>query len=225
MTHPQDRAQDPAQDVGWDPTQGLLAVLDEAAARVRRAAFTRLLATAAPVDVATLSADAGLSEPEVETALSDLADTGAITRQANSAGDRGLGGPVVAAGGLAVAPARHQLLLAGQVFWTWCAFDGIGIPAALGVDAVLDTRCPACGQPIRVTITGGQPPAVTPLVGWLPGRACANVQDDFCPEANLFCTDAHLASWRATAGEPQGTAGTLAELAETGRRVWVDLTR
>lgn len=228
MTNPPapdpDPAQGTARDAARDPTVELLEVLDEAAARVRRAAFTRLLATAAPVDVATLAADTGLSEAQVEAALADLADTGAITRQANGAGGGAPGGAVVAAGGLAVAPARHQLQLAGQTFWTWCAFDGIGIPAALDADAVLDTRCPACGQPIRITVTRGEPLPDSPVVGWLPGRACGNVQDDFCPEANLFCSDAHLASWRAAAGDPPGTAGTLVELAEVGRQVWADLT-
>ncbi|HSE07253.1 MAG TPA: organomercurial lyase [Nocardioidaceae bacterium] len=216
MTNPQDPEQ--------DPTIGLLSILDGAASRVRRAAFTRLLATAEPVDVTTLAFDTGLAKSDVETALADLASAGAITRQPSSAGQGSPAGPVVAAGGLSVAPARHQLLLDGRAFWTWCAFDGIGIPAALGIDAVLETRCPTCGEHIQVSVVDGQPPLDSPVVGWLPGRACANVQDDFCPEANLFCSDAHLASWRATVGEPLGTAASLPDLAETGRQVWSDLT-
>lgn len=197
------------------PSAGLLEVGDADAARVRRAAFTRLLATAAPITAAMLATEVGLTEGQVEAALGRLAATGAISRDES--------GAVVAAGGLAVTPARHRLLLDGRQYWTWCAFDGIGIPAALELDAVLDTRCPACGAGLRITITAGNPPAGTPVVGWLPGGPCANVQADFCPEANLFCTEAHLATWRQTAGDPPGTAATLCELAETGRQVWADL--
>jgi alkylmercury lyase len=223
MTNPLDPAQ--------DPTVGVLEALGGAAARVRRAAFTRLLATAAPVDVDTLAVDTDLAEPDVEGALADLAGAGAITRQSSSAGQGAADGPViaaggavVAAGGLSVAPAKHQLLLAGRAFWTWCAFDGIGIPAALDMDALLETRCPTCGRQIQVAVVDGQPPPGSPVVGWLPGGACANVQDDFCPEANLFCTEAHLTSWREEAGDPPGTAATLPELAATGRLVWSDVT-
>lgn len=119
------------------------------------------LATVAPVDVATLTAAAHLSPTQVESVLGDLAAAGAITR--NPAG------PVVAAGGLSVIPARHWLRLIGRQFWTWCAFDGIGIPAALDLDAALDTRCPHCGQPIQVAIDAGRPPTDSSMVGWLPG--------------------------------------------------------
>jgi alkylmercury lyase len=124
----------------------------------------------------------------------------------------------------ASAPAGHRLRLAGRQFWTWCAFDGIGIPAALDFDAVLDTRCPYCGRPIQVVIAAGRPPADSPVVGWLPGGPCGNIQADFCPAANLFCTEPHLAAWRATAGDRQGTAATLPELAKSRRRVWADVT-
>ncbi|CAB4774729.1 unannotated protein [freshwater metagenome] len=183
---------------------------------MRRAAFTRLLAIAAPVPASMLATEVGLTEGQVEAELGRLAASGAISRDDS--------GAVVAAGGLAVTPARHRLLLGGHGYWTWCAFDGIGIPAALELDAVLDTRCPACGAGLRITITAGNPPAGSPVVGWLPGGPCTNVQDDFCPEANLFCTEAHRATWRQTAGDPPGTAATLYALAETGRQVWADLT-
>lgn len=197
------------------PTE-LLKVLDSDAARVRRAAFRRLLATVAPVDVLTLAVDTDLTPDQVESSLADLAANGAVTRHPT--------GPVVAAGGLSTAPARHQLRLAGRQFWTWCAFDGIGIPAALDVDATLDTRCPHCGQRIQVAIEAGRPPADLPIVGWLPGGPCGNVQADFCPDANLFCNDTHLVAWGTAAGDPPGTAATLPELADTGRKVWADLT-
>lgn len=199
-----------------DPVAGLLEVLDGEAARVRCAAFGRLLADAAAVDVATLAAATGLAPDQIASTLDHLAATGAITLDPT--------GAVVAAGGLSVTPAGHRLRLGGRQFWTWCAFDGIGIPAALDLDAILDTQCPHCHQPIQVAIASGRPPAGSPVVGWLPGGPCGNVQADFCPDANLFCNDAHLTAWRTAADDPPGTTASLLQLADTGRRVWADLT-
>lgn len=144
------------------PTAGLLEVGDADAARVRRAAFTRLLATAAPITAAMLATEVDLTDEQVEAALRRLAAAGAISRDES--------GEVVAAGGLAVTRAWHRLLLDGRQYWTWCAFDGIGIPAALELDAVLDTRCPTCGAGLRITITAGSLPAGIPVVGVAPRR-------------------------------------------------------
>lgn len=202
-------------DADRDPIAGLLDRLGGDAALVRRTAFTRLRATAAPVDVATLAAECDLTLHEVETALSDLLSAGTITRSP--------AGAVVAVGGLSVVPARHHLRLDGQQYWTWCAFDGIGIPAALEVDAVVETRCPTCGRALVVHIEAGRPPADSPVVGWLPGGPCGNVQADFCPEANLFCDATHLAAWGST-GDHEGAPASLVELADTGKATWADIT-
>lgn len=192
-------------DADRDPIASLLDRLPVDAALVRRAAFTRLRATAAPVDAVTLAVECDLTVHEGEAALTDLVSAGTITRSP--------GGAVVAAGGLSVAPTEHRLRLGGHQFWTWCAFDGIGIPATLEVDAVVETRCPTCDRALVVQVEAGHPPADSPVVGWLPGGPCGNVQADFCPEANLFCDARHLAAWRAT-GDHEGATGSLAELAD-----------
>lgn len=200
---------------GRDSTANLLNRLPGDAAQVRRAAFTRLRTTAEPVDVATLVADCALTVVEVEAALHDLVSAGTITRDP--------AGPVVAAGGLSVVPAKHRLRLDGEQFWTWCAFDGIGIPAALELDALVETRCPTCDQVVVVQVEAGRPQADSAVVGWLPGGPCGNVQADFCPEANLFCDATHLAAWVAT-GDHEGITASLIELADIGRSTWADIT-
>jgi alkylmercury lyase len=202
-------------DADRDPIAGLLDRLGGGAALVRRVAFTRIRATAAPVDVATLAGECDLTLHEVEAVLVDLVGAGTITR--------GPAGAVVAAGGLSVVPARHRLRLDGQQFWPWCAFDGIGIPAALGVDAVVETRCPTCDRVLVVHVEAGRPPEDSQVVGWLPGGPCGNVQADFCPEANLFCDASHLAAWRAT-GNHEGATASLVELADIGKSTWADIT-
>ena len=207
---------DPANhDADGDPIAGLLDRLGGDAALVRRTAFTRLRATAAPVDATTLAAECHLTLHEVEAALADLVGAGTIIRSP--------AGAVIAAGGLSVVPAKHRLRLGGHQFWTWCAFDGIGIPAALEVDAVVETFCPTCDRALVVQVEAGHPPTDSPVVGWLPGAPCGNVQADFCPEANLFCDAPHLAAWRAT-GDHEGATASLLELADIGKATWADVT-
>lgn len=202
-------------DADRDSAAGLLDRLGGDAALVRRVAFIQLRATAAPVDVATLAAECDLTLHEVEAALGSLVGAGTITRIP--------AGAVVAAGGLSVVPARHRLRLDGEQFWTWCAFDGIGIPAALNADAVVETRCPTCGRALVVPVEAGRPPAESQVVGWLPGGPCGNVQADFCPEANLFCDASHLAAWRDT-GNHEGATASLLEFADIGKATWADIT-
>ena len=184
------------------------------AATVRRAAFTRLRSGNA-VSQSTLALDTGLSSSAVRTALGELVSTGQANLDARH--------HVVAVGGLSVVPAAHGLFMDGSAFWTWCAFDAIGVPAALGLDAVARTRCGHCAAPIDVILTAGTPRSDSAIVGWLPGRPCTNVQEDFCPEANLFCNEAHLGAWQADAGAPSGVALSRAGLAARGTQVWAEM--
>jgi hypothetical protein len=142
------------------------------AAAVRRAGFTRLRSGTA-VSQSTIAADTGLSSTAVAHALAELVATGSVNLDAWQR--------VVAVSGLSVVPAAHELFLDGATFGTWCAFDAVGIPAALGLDTVARSRCGHCTEPIEVILTLGTPPSNSPVVGWLPGNTCANVQTDFCP--------------------------------------------
>jgi hypothetical protein len=49
------------------------------------------------------------------------------------------------------------LILDGVELWTWCAYDIVGIAAALWAEAVGSTQCGACERPIEVVIREGQP--------------------------------------------------------------------
>lgn len=77
---------------------------------------------------------------------------------------------------------------------TWCALDAIGIPAALAIDAVAVTVCPACGATLRVVIRHGVPEDDGGLRLWLPGGECTHLVEDFCGHANLYCDAGHLAA-------------------------------
>ncbi len=66
-------------------------------------------------------------------------------------------GRLVGIHGLTLRTTRHRFTAAGRTHHTWCAFDSIGIPAALHLDAVAHTDCPTCSGPLEVRIHQGQP--------------------------------------------------------------------
>lgn len=134
-------------------------------------------------------------------------------------------GRVVGVHGLTLRPGRHRFSVADNVHHTWCAFDCIGIPASLGLDALASTDCPACGQALDVPIVGGTPAGAEALVLWLPAPPKANnLRADFCAAADLYCSVEHLERRIDTTT----TAGEVTELpaaVSLARDTWADVAK
>ena len=122
--------------------------------------------------------------------------------------------------GLSTTSTAHRISHPGADIYTWCAFDAIGIPAALRLDAHTHTTCPTCGQHLEVTFTGGQPTASADLRLWLPTTQCDNVLDDLCAHANLYCNHQHLTTTVPT--DANGATLTVPAAADLGRTTWQD---
>jgi hypothetical protein len=183
---------------------------DDLTRQIRWAAFERLRTghAIAPSDLADL-----LDAPpeKIATALDDLVRVGLI--------ERDLAGTVIGAHGLTLTETRHHLVLDRIVLHTWCALDAVGVPAALGVDADIATRCGWCDQPLTLTMRAGTAEPVEAVL-WLPREPCTNVRQHFCSQANLFCGHNHLDLWRDQAGDPTGDVLTVSEAAALGRAWW-----
>ena len=130
-------------------------------------------------------------------------------------------GRLVGVHGLTLRPTRHAFVHAGRTHSTWCAFDSVGIPAALGLDAEARTACPACGADLRVPIRRGRP-AVSDMALWLPSPTVGHLMTDFCAAADLYCSRRHLGEVVDTARRP-GDVLDLAGAAELGREAWADV--
>ncbi len=140
-------------------------------------------------------------------------------RQLAESGEANLdeAGQVVAVAGLSLVPARHELELAGQPLHTWCAWDAIGIPAALELDARLRTHCHWCQSHIVVELSKGRIVGEPSALLWFPTRPVdgnwrGNPQVVWCPQANLFCDREQLKRWQAAA------ATRAAKRSQLGRR-------
>ncbi|HEY3140398.1 MAG TPA: organomercurial lyase [Acidimicrobiales bacterium] len=126
-------------------------------------------------------------------------------------------GRVAGIHGLSTGPTPHHIAHEGRVIHTWCAFDAIGIPAALGLDAHAITTCPTCGRQLDVTFTNGEPTAEPDLRLWLPSSQCDHLLNDLCAHANLDCNTHHLT---ANHTRPTGSALTVTQAATFGRSTW-----
>ena len=60
-------------------------------------------------------------------------------------------------------PTNYEVDAGDRRWFANCAWDAFGIGAALGVDSVIQTSCPDCGDGIRLTVTDGLPSAETSI--------------------------------------------------------------
>lgn len=81
-------------------------------------------------------------------------------------------------------------------WWGGCAWDSLGISAALSLDVLVDTACPACGAHLRVPVGPEQPPdpelairLPTPARRWWDDVVAT------CTSIRLFCSHDHAAEW------------------------------
>jgi len=128
-----------------------------------RYAFRALLDGRAAA-VAELPAALGLPPAAVEAALARLVERGTVAVEPDPA-------RVVGVRGLSLVESEHRLTLGRRQLYAWCAVDAVGIPAALGGEARVESRCHHCGVPLVVTLRDGTVADAPPgMVVWAVER-------------------------------------------------------
>ncbi len=54
------------------------------------------------------------------------------------------------------APTPHKVTAAGRVWTGTCAWDALGIPAALHKDGQIESECACCGEPVALEVRDGE---------------------------------------------------------------------
>lgn len=131
-------------------------------------------------------------------------------------------GHLIGMHGLTERVTRHRFTHAGRDHHTWCAFDCVGIPAGLSVDATATTDCPTCGHRLSVDFQRGD--AVDEAVAlWLPTpERTSDLMKDFCASADLYCSTEHLRQ-RVDVDGSRGRVIRLQEALDLGRETWSDV--
>jgi hypothetical protein len=177
----------------------------DAAGLLREAGFALLLRDRKPVTVTDLAAAIGINVGAAVPAVTTLAQAGWL--------DLDDAGRVVGAAGLSLATGPHHLILGDAPFRTWCAYDSLGIAAALAADGQIETACGRCATPISLAFRGGVPDRVGPERLWL-ADGDSDLRGSFCTPTVLLCGEDHGAAW----AKAQGGHGQLLDLAEGARR-------
>lgn len=154
--------------------------------------------------------------PGRDTLAAEVAD--ALVRQGRAEMDDDR---LVGVHGITLRATRHRFVHRGRSRHTWCAFDSIGIPAALRLHATAHTDCPTCGRALTVEIVDGIPDDEDAVL-WLPDSTQGNLISDFCARADLYCSPEHLHQRVDTARTP-GTVADLAAAVTLGCDVWADV--
>ena len=101
-----------------------------------------------PPPTAELPAAAGLPPATVAAAVEHLAQRGTLVLEPEA-------GEITGARGLSLVETSHRLILGGQRRYAFCAVDAVGIPAALGAAAIIESRCHHCQTPLRLRVKDG----------------------------------------------------------------------
>jgi alkylmercury lyase len=184
---------------------------------IRGAAFRRLLAHGSSARAEELADDLGRSVGEVTERLREFADQGRIRLDEL--------GRVIGSAGLSVEPDRHRIELHGRTFWTWCAYDVVGIFGALRATGTAYSSSPVSAVPLEVVFRDGRPDP-TGVVLFRPDQAlmdcCPNVYHQWCPNSNFFEGVEMARRWAREHGLTGAVLG-LAEATELGAQSWAPL--
>jgi hypothetical protein len=178
--------------------------------RIREAAFALLLTHHRAISTDELATLAGAPASTLTDLLDELVAAGWIDRDAE--------GRVTGSAGLSLTTGPHRLAIDGAAFRTWCAYDSIGIAAALAADARIETECGVCGRTIQIRTDAGQPAADRPERLWL-ATGGSSLRGDFCDPTVLLCSSDHAAVW-AERQQGRGRAVDLVEAATLGAEGW-----
>lgn len=131
--------------------------LSEIEKRLRQAAFDSILA-GMPLQIAGCAGELGISVGEVKDIVNKLKASGHVT-----AAEWGIYG----SWGLTLKPSANILHMNGRTFYGWCPVDIIGIPAKLGVEANIQTKCQYCWDPLFASVKGNSVVPDKPFSIWL----------------------------------------------------------
>lgn len=181
--------------------------------RLRSEAFRLLLARGEPVSEQELARAVGIEAGQVSHELAALVAAGRIRRDD--------AGRLIASAGLSIVPDRHEMLLGTRRFWTWCAYDFLGIFGALAASGRALSPSPSGGV-IEVDFEQGRPVGAGAVL-FRPDddlrSRCENVYEEWCPNSNLFLSEDDARSW-AGAHEIPGRVMSLDEASDLGTADW-----
>jgi len=116
---------------------------------VRRHVYFSVVANGRPPTTAETAVALGRDEEEIEDAYRRLHDAHALVLFPDRT-------EVWMANPFCFAPTPHRVTAGGRQWTGTCAWDALGIPAALHGDGRVESECACCGEPLALEVEGGE---------------------------------------------------------------------
>ena len=98
----------------------------------------------------TVAAAAGATVEEVQRGWRRLHDAHALVLS-------GAGTELRMANPFSAVPSAYRVEAGGRWWYANCAWDALGVCAALHVDGRIETSCPDCGEPVEIEVRDERP--------------------------------------------------------------------
>jgi hypothetical protein len=116
---------------------------------VRAFVYRHFVETTRPPTVESAAAHFGVSAEDAAGVYRDLHQRHALLLEPGTASVR-------MANPFSATPTPFRVHAHGKTYWANCAWDALGIPAALHCDAVVEAECADCGGPLTLTVQSGK---------------------------------------------------------------------
>lgn len=129
---------------------GIIEAMDERDLEVRNVTYGMFVELGRAPTAGSVASTAGLTDPEVEESWRRLHDAHAVVLDPATSEIR-------MANPFSAVLTAYRVQAAGRSWYANCAWDALGICAALHVNGRIETSCPDCGEPIAVEVHNQRP--------------------------------------------------------------------
>jgi hypothetical protein len=123
--------------------------VDELDLRIRNHAYGSFVRDGLAQTPAEAAAELGLDTGEVEAGYRRLHDAHALVLEPGTANVRMLNP-------FSAVETTYRVEAGGRSWFANCAWDALGIPAALGEDGRIEATCPDCGEQVELEVRDGR---------------------------------------------------------------------
>jgi hypothetical protein len=123
--------------------------MDELDLRIRNHVYSSFVRDGTTLTPADAGAELGLADEAVADSYLRLHDAHALVLHPGSTEIRMLNP-------FSTVETPHRVEAAGRSWYANCAWDALGIPAALDADGLIDSACPDCGERLELEVRDGE---------------------------------------------------------------------
>ncbi len=123
--------------------------MDQFDLHVRHAVYAHIVRTGGPPSLAETAVTMGWDEEGAAASLRRLHDAHALVLYPGTL-DIWMANP------FCFGSTPHRVIAAGRMWTGTCAWDALGIPAALQVDGLVESECACCGGELELEVVDGR---------------------------------------------------------------------